>query len=62
MSSLPQILLRIAVLIAVFYAGMRVQAFLYEDWCLDMGGGKNPGDYPVCVIEHKPDNALQEEM
>ena len=44
-------LLLIAALIGTFYAGMRTQAYLYEDLCLDLGGGKNPGNYPICVIE-----------
>ena len=22
-----------------------------EDLCLDLGGGKNPGNYPICVLE-----------
>lgn len=51
MKSLPNTLLKIALLIAVFYAGMRVQAFLYDDLCLDLGGGRNPENYPICVIE-----------
>jgi periplasmic protein len=44
-------LLLIAALIGAFYAGMRMQAYLYEDLCLDLGGGKNPGNYPICVLE-----------
>ena len=44
-------LLLIAALVGAFYAGMRTQAYLYEDLCLDLGGGKNPGSYPICVIE-----------
>ena len=44
-------LLLIAALIGTFYAGMRTQAYLYEDLCLDLGGGKNPGNYPICVPE-----------
>lgn len=47
-------LLLIAALVGVFYAGMRTQAYLYEDLCLDLGGGKNPGSYPICVIEKVP--------
>lgn len=41
----------IAALIGAFYAGMRTQAYLYEDLCLDLGGGKHPGNYPICVPE-----------
>lgn len=44
-------LLLIASLVGAFYAGMRTQAYLYEDFCLDLGGGKHPGNYPICVIE-----------
>lgn len=44
-------LLLIAALIGTFYAGMRTQAYLYEDLCLDLGGGRNPRNYPICVIE-----------
>ena len=44
-------LLLIAALIGAFYAGMRTQAYLYEDLCLDLGGGKHPGNSPICVIE-----------
>ena len=44
-------LLLIAALIDTFYAGMRTQAYLYKDLCLDLGGGKNPGNYPICVPE-----------
>ena len=48
---LMKALLLIAALIGTFYAGMRTQAYLYEDLCLDLGGGKNPGNYPICVLE-----------
>lgn len=44
-------LLLIAALIGTFYAGMRTQAHLYEDLCLDLGGGKNPGNDPICVLD-----------
>ena len=47
-------LLLIASLVVEFFAGMRAQAYLYEDLCLDLGGGKNPGSYPICVIEKVP--------
>ena len=52
-------LLLIAALIGAFYAGMKVQAFIYEDTCLDLGGGKNPGNYPICVIEKDANAAAQ---
>lgn len=43
-------------LILVFYAGMTFNQVLYEDWCMDMGGGINPGNYDYCVL----DKVLQE--
>ncbi|MDO4696882.1 MAG: hypothetical protein Q4A49_05080 [Neisseria sp.] len=60
MKSLPNTLLKTALLIAVFYAGMRVQAFLYDDLCLDLGGGRNPENYPICVIEQSADFAVDD--
>jgi len=50
-SGFVKALLLIVALIGAFYAGMKVQAFIYEDTCLDLGGGKNPGNYPICVVE-----------
>nr|WP_197313179.1 hypothetical protein [Listeria monocytogenes] len=47
-------LLLIAALVGAFYAGMLTQAYLYEDLCLDLGGGKNPGSYPICVVGKVP--------
>ena len=46
-----KILLLIAALIGTFYAGMRTQTYFYEDLCLDLGGGKNLGNYPICVLD-----------
>ena len=54
MRSAVKIALFAAALAAAFYAGMRVQADLYEDLCLDLGGGRHPGNYPVCVVEQTP--------
>lgn len=51
-------LLLIAALIGAFYAGMWTQAYLYEDLCLDLGGGRNPGNYPICVIEKDTNAAV----
>lgn len=36
---------------AAFLAGIKVQQFIYTDQCLDMGGGMNPGNHPVCVVD-----------
>lgn len=33
-----------------FWLGTQFQQFIYDDICLDMGGGKNPGNYPICVV------------
>ncbi|MCM0148644.1 hypothetical protein KCN56_08725 [Photobacterium galatheae] len=42
----------VLLLIAVsFGAGMTFERYRYEDVCLDMGGGQNPGDFPICVIK-----------
>ncbi len=30
--------------------GWIAHAFFYYDACLDMGGGTDPGNYPICVI------------
>lgn len=47
----------IAVLItaagAAFWAGIEFQKAVYLDRCLDLGGGRNPGNHPVCVIERE---------
>ncbi|MCF7520919.1 hypothetical protein L4G92_02475 [Neisseria sp. ZJ106] len=54
MNPKPNRLIKTAVLLltlaAAFYAGMVFQNHLYEDTCLDLGGGKNPGNFPICVI------------
>ncbi len=47
---MKKIFLLAGLLIAAFYVGMKVQAFIYENTCLDLGGGKNPGNYPICVV------------
>ena len=38
-------------ILVVFFLGMQFERFMYEDTCLDLGGGKNPGNYPICVIQ-----------
>ena len=43
----------------VFYAGMKWENFQYTDLCLDMGGGRNPGDYGICVIEKKLNEGIE---
>ncbi len=39
--------------LAMFLAVMQFQIMLYDDICLDMGGGKNPGDHRICVVERE---------
>ena len=36
-----------------FWAGSEFQKALYDDRCLDLGGGQNPGQYPICVVEQQ---------
>lgn len=37
-------------LIASFQLGRSFERWRYDDLCLDMGGGRNPGNHPICVI------------
>ncbi len=30
---------------------MKWQEFQYTDICLDMGGGKNPSESPICIVD-----------
>ena len=41
----------ILVMAAGFSAGWFAHRFHYDDICLDMGGGRNPGGHPICVID-----------
>jgi hypothetical protein len=41
----------IAALAAAFWAGSELQKAAYLDQCLDLGGGQNPGNHPICVVE-----------
>ena len=34
-----------------FWAGSEFRKAQYDDVCLDLGGGRNPGQYPICVVE-----------
>ncbi|GLO62963.1 hypothetical protein MACH09_34710 [Vibrio sp. MACH09] len=45
------IILIIVIAIFSFWLGLLANEFYYDDICLDLGGGKNPGDYPICIIE-----------
>ncbi len=48
-------ILFLILLLAAFQLGMAVQAWLYDDLCLDLGGGANHPDagvsFPICVID-----------
>lgn len=50
MNTYWKIIFAAAAFLLVFYAGMAFQNYLTEDRCLDLGGGRNPGNYPVCVL------------
>ena len=48
-----RITLTFAILIVAgiaFWAGSEIQKATYVDQCLDLGGGRNPGNHPICVI------------
>ena len=36
-----------------FWAGLQFQKAQYDDICLDLGGGRNPGQHPICVVEQQ---------
>lgn len=55
-----KILMLLAAILAAFFAGMRFQSYIYEDQCLDYGGGRNPGNHPICVIDTETLNARQQ--
>lgn len=38
-------------LFASFQLGRSIERWRYDDLCLDMGGGRNPGNHPICVID-----------
>ena len=43
-----------AIIVAVvlsFWAGSEFRQAQIDDLCLDLGGGRNPGEYPICVVE-----------
>ncbi|ASP17548.1 hypothetical protein ACG2K1_09125 [Neisseria sp. 23W00296] len=48
-------ILFLILLLAAFRLGMAVQAWLYDDLCLDLGGGANHPDagvsFPICVLD-----------
>ena len=36
---------------AAFWAGSGIQKATYLERCLDLGGGRDPGNHPICVID-----------
>ena len=38
-----------------FWLGVQWESFWYNDKCLDLGGGRNSDNYPICVVEEKRD-------
>ena len=36
-----------------FWAGLQFQKAQYNDVCLDLGGGQNPGQYPICFVQQQ---------
>jgi hypothetical protein len=36
-----------------FWAGLNFQKAQYNEVCLDLGGGQNPGQYPICVVKQQ---------
>ncbi|WP_169449971.1 hypothetical protein [Photobacterium halotolerans] len=51
MKKVMQVVAALVILLAVFWAGMHFERFRYDDVCVDMGGGRNPGNFPICVIQ-----------
>ena len=51
-------LLACAIAIIAFWAGAAWQRFDYLDKCTSSGGGANPGNHPICLIEKKIQNPV----
>ena len=47
------IIIYLCLIVISFWLGMKYFEFQYNDICLDMGGGKNPDNYQICVVEVK---------
>lgn len=41
----------IMAIVLSFWAGSEFRQANIDDLCLDLGGGRNPGEYPICVVE-----------
>ena len=44
------LMLLFAAIIVSFILGRAWQTMVYRDTCLDLGGGMNPGNHPICVL------------
>ncbi len=51
MTNAAKITMFVTLLALSFYAGVKWEQFMALDRCLDMGGGRHPGGYAVCVVE-----------
>nr|WP_298251140.1 hypothetical protein [uncultured Halomonas sp.] len=51
MNNLQRIGIALTLVMAGFFSGKAYEAWRYNDLCLDMGGGKNPGGHPICVLD-----------
>ncbi len=51
MPNLKNFAIGIMLLLAGFFAGTTYEAWRYNDLCVNMGGGKNPGNHAICVLE-----------
>ena len=49
-----------SLLVFGIYLGTFFYSWHYDDICLDLGGGRNPGDYPICVIEKTTDKYIHQ--
>ncbi|HBM1073547.1 hypothetical protein HA117_20510 [Acinetobacter baumannii] len=53
MKKLQLAILCILCLLVGAFLGSAWQKFYYQDICLDLGGGQQPGNHPICVIEQQ---------
>ena len=51
-----KILFGVVLFVLGFLAGEYWNKISYQDICLDIGGGKNPGNYPICVLDKSKKN------
>ena len=51
MKKINAILIGLLFLLIGVFIGYKYFQLNYQDKCLDLGGGQNPGNYPICVVE-----------